>query len=109
MSSRKQSTKVKVPMKTPPHMGGFIRREIIEPLGLSVTDAAEALGVTRPALSRLINEKAALTWDMAIKIEKAFGPHADHLMRMQFAYDQAQATARAATIKVNRVVRPTAP
>ena len=86
-------------------MGGFIRREILEPLGLGVSAAAEALGVARPTLSRLLNEHSALTWDMALRIEKAFGPSADHLMRMQFAYDRAEAHARAPSIKVRRVVR----
>jgi addiction module HigA family antidote len=68
----------------PPHIGGFIRREIVEPLGLSVTDAAEALGVTRQALNNLLNEKSALSAEMALRIEKAFGPKMDHLLRMRW-------------------------
>ena len=64
-------------MKSPPHLGGFIRREIIEPLGLSVTDAASALGVTRQALSNLLNARTSLSADMALRIEKAFGPKMD--------------------------------
>jgi antitoxin HigA-1 len=87
-------------MKNPPHLGGFIRREIIEPLGLSVTDAAVVLGVTRQALSNLLNERTSLTADMALRIEKAFGPKMDHLMRMQLAYDLAQARARESEIDV---------
>ncbi len=62
-----------VRMKSPAHPGGFIRTEIIEPLNLSITAAAVALGVTRPALSALVNERAALSPDMAIRIDKAFG------------------------------------
>jgi addiction module HigA family antidote len=91
-------------MKTPPHIGGFIRRQIIDPLNLTVTDAAAALGVTRQALNNLLNEKAALTAEMALRIEKAFGPKADHLMRMQLAYDLAQARRQEAALNVRRVV-----
>jgi addiction module HigA family antidote len=89
-------------MKNPPHLGGFVRREVFEPLGLSVTDAAAALDVTRQALSNLLNERAALTADMALRLEKAFGVSMDLLMRMQLAYDVAQARARERTIKVKR-------
>jgi addiction module HigA family antidote len=92
-------------MKNPPHVGGLIRREIIEPLGLSVVEAAEALGVTRQALSNLLNERAALSPDMALRIEKAFGPKMDHLMRMQLAYDIVDARRRAAEIKVKRFAK----
>lgn len=91
-----------MPMKTPPHVGGVIRREVIEPLGLTVTQAAKALGVGRQALSSLLNERAALTSDMALRVEKAFGPKMEHLMRMQLAYDLAQARNREGTIKVKR-------
>jgi addiction module HigA family antidote len=89
-------------MINPPHLGGFVRREILDPLGLSVTDAAAALDVTRQALSILLNEKAALTADMALRLEKAFGVSMELLMRMQLAYDVAQARARERTIKVKR-------
>ena len=78
-----------MPMKNPPHVGGVIRRQVIEPLNLTVTEAAKALGVGRQALSSLLNEKAALTSDMALRVEKAFGPKMEHLMRMQLAYDLA--------------------
>ena len=91
-----------MPMKNPPHLGGFVRREILEPLGLSVTDAAQALDVTRQALSNLVNEKAALTADMALRLEKAFGVSMELLMRMQLAYDVAQTRARERMIKVKR-------
>ncbi len=89
-------------MKNPAHPGVLVRREVIEPLGLSVTDAAKALGVTRPALSNLLNGKASLSPEMAIRIEKAFGPKMTHLMRMQLAYDVARAQERASKIKVRR-------
>ncbi len=88
----------------PSHPGQFIRMEVIEPLGLSVTDAAKALGVTRPALSALLNGRAALSPEMALRIEKAFGPRMDTLMRMQTSFDIAGARARATQIKVKRYV-----
>ena len=89
-------------MKNPSHPGVVIRREVIEPLGLSVTAAARALGVTRPALSNLLNGRASLSSDMAIRIEKAFGPRMEHLMRMQLAYDLARARASADRIDIQR-------
>jgi addiction module HigA family antidote len=88
--------------KNPAHPGGFVKSEIIEPLGLTVTSAANALGVTRAALSALLNERANLSPEMAIRIEKAFGVHMDTLMRMQNSYDIAKARSRAGEI----VVRP---
>ena len=91
-------------MKNPPHVGGLIRRQVIQPLGLTVTEAAKALGVGRQALSSLLNERAALTSDMALRIEKAFGPKMDHLMRMQIAYDLAQARKEEKTLRIKRYV-----
>ena len=79
-----------MPMKNPPHPGDFIRTEIIKPAGLSVTAAAAALHVSRAALSSLLNGKADLSGDMALRIEKAFGVKMDTLMRMQASYDIAQ-------------------
>jgi len=87
-------------MKNPVHPGGFVKHEIIEPLELSVTDAAKALGVTRPALSALLNERADLSPEMALRIEKAFGVSMDTLMRMQNSYDIAQARKREGEINV---------
>lgn len=87
-------------MAAPSHPGQFIRMEIIEPLGLSVTDAARALGVGRPALSNLLNRHASLSPEMALRVEKAFGVRMDTLMRMQTAFDIAQARARAGEIAV---------
>ena len=87
-------------MKRPAHPGGFVRHDIIEPLGLSVTRAAEALGVTRAALSTLLNERSRLSADMAVRIEKAFGVSMDTLMRMQNSFDIARARERAPQIDV---------
>lgn len=92
-----------MPMKNPPHPGDFIRTEIIEPAGLSVTAAAAALGVSRPALSSLLNSKANLSGDMALRIEKAFGVKMDTLMRMQASYDIAQTRKREKQIHVRRI------
>jgi antitoxin HigA-1 len=87
-------------LKTPAHPGGFIRSEILDPLDLSVTAAASALGVTRATLSTLLNERAHLSPDMALRLEKAFGVSMDTLMRMQNSYDIAQARRREGEIKV---------
>ena len=87
-------------MKSPAHPGGFVKSEVVEGLGLSVTRAAEALGVTRPALSAFLNERAQLSSEMAIRIEKAFGVSMDTLMRMQNSYDIAQARKREDEIDV---------
>jgi len=92
-------------MKNPPHLGGFVWREILDPLGLSVSEAALALGVSRQALSNLLNEHAALSAEMALRIEKAFGPKMEHLMQMQLAYDVAQARLRERSIRVRRYRR----
>jgi addiction module HigA family antidote len=87
-------------LKNPAHPGGFVKSEIIEPLGVSVTDAAKALGVTRAALSALLNERAALSSEMALRIEKAFGVSMDTLMRMQNSYEIARARRREGEINV---------
>ncbi len=89
-------------MKNPPHPGGVIRRQVIEPLGLSVTEAASILGVTRQALSLLLNERTDLSSEMALRIEKAFGPKMDHLMRMQLAFDLARQRQREGRVRVKR-------
>ncbi len=91
-------------MKNPPHPGDFIRTEIVEPAGLSVT-AAAALRVSRPALSSLLNGKADLSGDMALRMEKAFGVRMDTLLRMQAAYDIAQTRKREKQIHVRRVAQ----
>lgn len=85
----------------PPHPGGFIRRSVL-PDDLSVTSAAEALGVGRPALSTLLNEKASLSPEMALRIEKAFGVRMDTLLRMQARYDAYHMREREDEIRVSR-------
>lgn len=92
-----------MPMKNPPHPGDFIRTEIIEPAGLTVTAAAQALRVSRPTLSNLLNGNADLSGDMALRIEKAFGIKMDTLMRMQSSYNIAQTRKREKRIHVRRV------
>lgn len=91
-----------MPMLSPPHPGDFIRTEIIAPLGLTVTEAAAILGVSRPTLSSLLNGRADLSGDMALRIEKAFGPKMETLMRMQSSYDIARTRKRQGTIRVRR-------
>jgi antitoxin HigA-1 len=89
-----------MPMHDPPHPGGIVRRQCLEPLDLSVTEAAKGLGVTRQTLSDLINEKAGVSVDMAIRLSKAFGSSPETWLGLQTAYDLAQATDRARSIKV---------
>ncbi|HYK89485.1 MAG TPA: HigA family addiction module antitoxin [Acidobacteriota bacterium] len=93
-----------MPMKNPPHPGDLIKTAIIEPLGLSVTRAAKILKVRRATLSDLLNGKSALTPEMALRIEKAFGPDIGHLLRMQLAYDVARMRRKAGRIAVKRYV-----
>ncbi len=93
-----------MPMKNPPHPGDLIKTEVIEALGLSVTKAAEILQVRRATLSDLLHGKAALTPDMALRIEKAFGPEMDHLLRMQLAYDVSKTREHAKNISIKRYV-----
>jgi antitoxin HigA-1 len=98
-----------MPMKNPPHPGDFIRSEIIEPAGLTVTAAAAVLHVSRPALSSLLNGRADLSGEMALRIEKAFGVRMDTLIRMQSNYDIARTRSREREIKgVRRFYRPDA-
>ena len=87
---------------TPSHPGEFIRLEIIEELGLSVTRAAEVLGVRRATLSDLLNGNAALSPEMALRIEKAFGVGMDMLLRMQAWHDASRMRAREDEIAVQR-------
>ena len=93
-----------MPMKNPPHPGDLVRTEIIEPLGLNVSKAADVLKVRRATLSDLLHGKASLTPEMALRIEKAFGPDMDHLLRMQLAYDVARTRKRTSGIAVQRYV-----
>lgn len=89
-------------MKNPPHIGEVIQQDILAPLGLTVTAAAKTLGVSRPTLSNLLNGRASLSPEMALRIEKAFGPKMEHLMRMQLTYDLAHTRAKAHRIRVKR-------
>jgi addiction module HigA family antidote len=91
-----------MPMKNPPHPGEVVREEVLQPLGLSLTKAAEILGVRRATLSDLANGKTAVSAEMALRLEKAFGASMDLLLRMQAGYDAAQARGRAAEIDVRR-------
>lgn len=89
-------------MHSPPHIGDFIRTEIIEAHGLNVSSGARALNVTRQTLSTLLNCRGGLSPEMALRIEKAFGVKMDTLLRMQTAYEIAEARKREATIEVPR-------
>jgi addiction module HigA family antidote len=89
-------------MANPPHPGDFIRTEIIQPCGLSVTAAAKVLRVSRPALSSLLNSNSGLSGEMALRIEKAFDVKMDTLMRMQASYDIAKTRKRQNEINVRR-------
>ena len=91
-----------MPMKNPPHPGGSIRRACLEPLGLSVTDGAKTLGVTRQTLTKIINGKSGISPEMAIRLSKAFGSTPETWLRMQLAYDLAAALKDESKIKVRR-------
>jgi addiction module HigA family antidote len=91
-------------MENPPHPGDLIRTEIVESLRLNVTQAARILKVRRPTLSDLLHGKAALTPEMALRIEKAFGPDMNHLLRMQLAYDVAKIRKDSREIPFERYV-----
>lgn len=82
-------------MRTPPHPGGIMRRQRLEPLGLSVTEAAKGLGVTRQPLSDLVNKRADASVDMALRLAKAFGSRPEMWLGLQVAYDLCQARERA--------------
>ena len=91
-------------MHNPPHPGELVKHDCLEPLGLTVTLAAKHLGVTRQALSDLINRKSGVSVDMAIRLSKAFGSTPEMWLRMQMAYDLWQARTRAGAIKVESLV-----
>jgi addiction module HigA family antidote len=95
-----------MPMKHPPHPGSSVRHDCLEPLGLGVTDAARRLGVSRRQLSDLVNGRAGISPEMAIRLDKAFGGGAETWYRLQAAYDMARAMERADEIRVERVVAP---
>ena len=91
-------------MHDPPHPGGIVRRQCLEPLGLTVTRTAKGLGVTRQALSELLNGHTGISVEMAIRLSKAFGSTAETWLGMQMAYDLWQARDRAGEIAVERFV-----
>ena len=91
-----------MPMKNPPHPGKVARVSCLEPLGLSVTEGAKALGVSRQALSNLVNGRARMSSEMAIRLAKAFGSTTETWIRLQTAYDIAQALEREDEIEVER-------
>jgi addiction module HigA family antidote len=85
------------------HVGDWLKTEIVEPYGLTVTAVADHLGVSRQAMSTLLNGKAGMSADMAIRFEKAFGVKAEMLLRMQASYELANARANKKDIKVGRL------
>ncbi len=91
-----------MPMKNPAHPGRIVRNACLEPLGLSVTEGAKVLGVTRQALNNVVNGKAAISPEMAIRLSKAFGSTPETWLRMQLAYDLAAARKDESKIKVRR-------
>jgi addiction module HigA family antidote len=90
-----------MPMKNPPHPGGFVLSQCIEPLGLSITEAAAALGVTRTTLSELVNAKRGISPEMAVRLEKVFGGSAESWLVQQAHYDLAH--VRTDRIKLKRL------
>lgn len=94
-----------MPMKNPPHPGLSVRHDCLEPLGLTVTMAARKLGVSRKQLSDIVNGRAGISPEMAVRLDKAFGGGAETWLRLQAAYDLAQVLKRAKRIKVARLKR----
>ena len=92
-----------MPMRNPPHPGLSVRYDCLEPLGLSVTEAAKGLGVSRKQLSDVVNGHSGISPEMAIRLDKAFGGGADTWYRLQAAYDLARALRKASEIKVERL------
>ncbi len=90
-------------MKNPPHPGLSVRHDCLEPLGLSVTEAARKLGISRKQLSDIVNCHSGISPEMAIRLDKAFGGNAGTWIRLQAAYDLAKAMKKADRIKVERL------
>lgn len=93
-------------MKNPPHPGETVRHECLEPLGLTVTEGARVLGVTRQALNNLVNGKSGVSPEMAFRLSKAFGSSPETWLGIQLDYDLAQVRRRESEIRVERVTRP---
>ncbi|MCQ0990596.1 HigA family addiction module antitoxin [Jiella marina] len=98
-----------MPMFDPPHPGEIVREECLIPNGLTVTEAAQVLGVSRQTMTKLLNEKGGITPEMAIRLEKAFGGEADFWLKLQTAFDLAQARRHQDEITVTRFVPKAAP
>jgi addiction module HigA family antidote len=92
-------------MKNPPHPGSSVRHDCLEPLGLTVSAAAKRLGVSRKQLSDIVNGRAGISPEMAIRLDKAFGGGAETWYRLQAAYDLARAMRHAGRIKVERLTK----
>ena len=90
-------------MKNPPYPGRIVRQECIEPLGLTITEAAERLGVTRQTFDKLVNGKTGISPEMSIRLSKAFGSTSDMWLGLQMEFNLAKAERTADTIKVKRV------
>lgn len=91
-----------MPMKNPVHPGAVVRFDCLEPLGLSVTEAAKVLGVSRQALNNLVNGKAGVSAEMALRLSKAFGGDPKFWLRLQMNYDLDRIQRRQAAIEVKR-------
>ena len=89
-------------MQNPPHPGGIVKRQCLAPLGLTVTRAAAGLGITRQALSELVNGRTGVSVEMSIRLSKSFGSTPETWLKMQMAYDLWQARERAERIAVER-------
>ena len=107
-SNLKTATDTLAPMKNPSHPGGLVRYGILEPPGISVTRAAELLGVRRATLSDVVNGKASISAEMAFRLQKAFGVEAELLLKMQNRFDLAEVRKHARDIKVRRYQRKAA-
>jgi addiction module HigA family antidote len=94
-----------MPMKNPPHPGLSVRHDCLEPLGLTVTEAAKKLGVSRKQLSDIVNCHSGISPEMAIRLDKAFGGGAETWFRLQAAFDLAEALRHADRIKVERLTK----
>ena len=92
-------------MRNPPHPGRIVKQECLEPLGLSVTEAAKKLGVSRVALSEIVNERRGVSPEMAIRLSKAFGSRPEVWAGLQMQFDLAQAMKNADQIKVHRLTK----
>ncbi len=93
-------------MKNPPHPGRIIRQECIEPLGLTITEAAARLGVKRQTLNNIVNAKAGISAEMSIRLAKAFGSRPEVWLGLQMQYDLAKVEKTARSIKVHKISAP---